>query len=122
MKKEKEKQLWRRYKTKAELKKFYISILPKIREVAKKSGYAVGVHGSMERDLDLIAVPWIDKRVLPATLARRISNAIVGKEYWKGFNSLQQWKNKPNQRKAISIMIGANAYIDLSIVPFTPCL
>lgn len=122
MEKEENRIFWKRYKNKRALKSFYTSIIPTIREVARSSGYAIAVHGSMTRDLDIIAVPWVENAVLPTTLARRISNAVVGKKYWKGFNSLQNWKEKPNQRKAIAIYVGANAYIDLSVVPYTICL
>lgn len=30
-------------------------------EVARGCGYAIGLHGSMKRDVDLIAVPWTDE-------------------------------------------------------------
>jgi len=31
-----------------------------LKEIAKTYGYNLVVHGSMNRDLDLIAIPWID--------------------------------------------------------------
>ena len=34
--------------------------IERIRSVARDCGYAIAVHGSCERDLDLIAVPWVD--------------------------------------------------------------
>lgn len=36
---------------------FYFSI---IKEIGLKYGYNIVVHGSMNRDLDLIAIPWIE--------------------------------------------------------------
>ena len=33
-------------------------VINKIRAIAKKHGWAVGVHGTLMRDIDLIAVPW----------------------------------------------------------------
>ncbi len=36
------------------------AIITKIRDIAKDHGWAIGVHGSLERDIDLIAVPWSD--------------------------------------------------------------
>lgn len=40
----------------------------RIREIAYSVGYAIGEHGSKERDLDLIAVPWVAEAVSPAEL------------------------------------------------------
>jgi hypothetical protein len=34
-------------------------VIDGIRQVARGCGYAVGVHGSQLRDLDLIACPWV---------------------------------------------------------------
>jgi hypothetical protein len=31
-----------------------------LKEIAKECGYNLVVHGSMARDLDLIAIPWVD--------------------------------------------------------------
>lgn len=39
----------------------YAWMVPRLTEVARDCGYALGVHGSMHRDLDLIAVPWVDE-------------------------------------------------------------
>jgi len=36
------------------------ALYPQLAEIARKHGYALAVHGSLARDFDLIAVPWID--------------------------------------------------------------
>lgn len=35
-------------------------IIDRVRALAKLHGWGVGVHGSLERDIDLIAVPWTE--------------------------------------------------------------
>jgi hypothetical protein len=40
---------------------FYAVCLPGLQEIARNLGYNLVVHGSMNRDLDLIAIPWIDE-------------------------------------------------------------
>ena len=47
----------------------WTEILPGIRRRARHMGYAIAVHGSMARDLDLIAVPWVDRPADPHGLA-----------------------------------------------------
>lgn len=39
---------------------FYAVMLPILQEVAVGLGYNLIVHGRMNRDLDLVAVPWVD--------------------------------------------------------------
>jgi hypothetical protein len=69
---------WTHVHTIDEMEGFYRSILPKIREAARACGYAIGVHGSMRRDLDLIAAPWIADHADKDTLARAIQAAATG--------------------------------------------
>ena len=109
---------WGYTKNKQELKRLYLSILPTIREVARKSGYAIGVHGSLTRDMDLIAVPWIEKPLKPATLVQRIELAVCqyprkSHFHWKTIR--KSIVKKPHGRIGICIYVGRHAYIDLSI-------
>lgn len=39
---------------------FYACCLQPLQQIAKEMGYNLIVHGSMNRDLDLVAIPWID--------------------------------------------------------------
>lgn len=47
-------------------------IIEDVRRVGREHGYAVGVHGSQKRDLDLIACPWVDKAHAASTLVRAV--------------------------------------------------
>lgn len=40
---------------------FYACILSELLKIAKEAGYNLVLHGSMNRDLDLIAFPWKDE-------------------------------------------------------------
>lgn len=114
-----------------ELQAFYESILPAIRDAARECGYAIGVHGSMRRDLDLIAVPWIptprrgDTQILamPSSLAVAIQQAATGGIACE--SSAIQWEKKPHGRVATSLPIcwinwpdakAGTGHIDLSVV------
>ena len=104
-----------------ELERFYLSVLPAIKEAAKKCGYAIGVHGSMRRDLDLIATPWVDSFSDKEVLAREIMKAACGFE-----SASYSWENKPNGRMATVFPVCwtwhtdppilSNGHIDLSVV------
>jgi hypothetical protein len=82
-----------------------------IREVAKQAGYAIGEHGSRERDLDLIAVPWTKDAVSSTELISRICQAINA-------NVVGDIAAKPFGRVAVILsMAGWYRPIDLSITP-----
>lgn len=110
---------WHRIHTPGEQELFYLSVLPSIRAAARVLGYGVGVHGSMRRDLDLIAVPWVDTHAPPDTLAKAIQYAACGMHA-----DSVTWEQKPCGRIATSLPIcltddrRPNAgHIDLSVMP-----
>lgn len=107
-----------------ELQAFYESIMPAIRKVARECGYAIGLHGSMRRDLDLIAVPWIDEPAgSPEALAVAIQKAATGGISYT-LESIK-WEKKPQGRIATSLPVcwinwpdakAGTGHIDLSIM------
>lgn len=54
----------------------HLPSIDRIRVLAREVGYGIGVHGSLERDLDLIAAPWIAEPVSPRTLAEHICHGL----------------------------------------------
>jgi len=106
--------------------RIYRHVIPIVREVATRHGYAIGVHGSLETDLDLIAAPWVKDVTDPAVLADAVAKAVSGMlvvptpEY-------ERSNVKPHGRRAFTIRFGLhdwkdggkskNLYIDLSVMP-----
>lgn len=115
---------WTRIYNKAELEAFYRSILPALRTVARECGYAIGLHGSMQRDLDLIAVPWTDDHSDRDALAHALMKAACGMTMERFY-----WEDKPCGRVAVSFPVcwteksetfkreASLGHIDLSIMP-----
>lgn len=105
-----------------DMRRFYQSILPRIREAARILGYAVGEHGSMLRDMDLIAVPWGEWADTPDALAHAIADAACGISRASSYD----WEQKPAGRVATSIPvcfpgpwakgIDGAGHIDLSVI------
>lgn len=96
----------------AEIEAHYQWAIPRVREAAKKHGYAIGVHGSMKRDLDLIAVPWRENPADLDTLAKAIQAAASGL-----VDTHYDWEQKPCGRVGATFHIGSKAWIDLSVMP-----
>jgi len=103
-------------------------MVPHIAQVARVYGYAIGLHGSMARDLDLIAVPWVDSASPAEVLVEAIREAVDGfirnDPQHDGNKYCQDTCNpgeKPHGRRAWSIYFsGRRFYIDLSVMPLVP--
>lgn len=94
----------------------YVSLFPRLSEIAQKHGYALAAHGSFQTDCDLVAVPWIEQASDAETLMRDIG------EYLQIFSdtfslSLHGPEDKPHGRRAWLLATGFGSGIDLSIVP-----
>lgn len=88
-------------------------LVREIRKVARTHGYAVGLHGSTQRDLDLIACPWEESASDPERLIEAI-------EQETGLTCLRHNVEKPHGRLGF-LLYGAatlNGYpVDLSVMP-----
>lgn len=102
---------------------YYLGVLDLIRDVARGMGYAVGLHGSLQRDFDLIACPWCEEAKSAEELVEAIRCAIGGAcaPIETSFNE------KPHGRRAWTIYFTGKAaqeqsttpIIDLSVMPRT---
>ena len=99
-------------------RRFLAQFLGPIREAARKFGYAVAVHGSLARDIDLVAIPWVEEASSAEELADTIRTLISGV-----FGSTlggRTMDTRPHGRKTWSIAtleLPAGSYVDLSVMP-----
>lgn len=91
----------------------YVGILSILVETAREHGYALGLHGSLARDMDLIAVPWVED----ARPAEFLIAAIADRVAWLPTHGVDGPENKPHGRRAWSIALGHGARIDISVTP-----
>lgn len=96
---------------------YYLGILDDVRAAARAMGYAIGVHGSLSRDLDLIAAPWRDDAKNADDLAMAIAFAV------NGVCATQAAETRAHGRRLYIIYFQSKegkvpgAYIDLSVMP-----
>lgn len=89
--------------------------------VARSCGYALGVHGSLARDIDLIAAPWRESAVSPEHLIeclRKVVKAITGGAEFTGGRDKPE--EKPCGRLGYAFFVTADPtgpYIDISVMP-----
>jgi hypothetical protein len=87
-----------------------------LERIAWRHGYALALHGSMGRDLDLIAIPWTEDADSPEKLLRAFRRFIIKKSNIR--YPLPTPCHKPHGREAYVLSIGFDSqYIDLSIMP-----
>lgn len=92
-------------------------VIRPIRERARDLGWAVSIHGSLERDIDLIAVPWTERACEPEALVNSFRQVLT-KLYGIGLEVGPSSEHpKPHGRLCWSFWIRPWTYIDLSIYP-----
>jgi dissimilatory sulfite reductase (desulfoviridin) alpha/beta subunit len=114
---------------------FYAVIYQKLCRIALRRGWALAIHGSVQRDIDLVLIPWVDDADHEDTVVEDIRLFIEGSyndrarkraekkrlgDAFKPRHGLAHFavETKPHGRRAISIYIGYSAfYLDISIMP-----
>lgn len=86
-----------------------------MQEIAREHGYALAIHGSLMRDMDLVLIPWVDNPkpymdVLRAWSEKRIGFERVDKVPY------DTTAKKPHGRIAFTMHTGGGGYIDISII------
>jgi hypothetical protein len=101
----------------------FVHLYPRMAERARSLGYALAVHGSLGRDYDLIAVPWIEEAQPAEALVDALAEACDGwsPEWAKAEDEPEPVKMprpRPHGRRAWLIYFkGASDYVDLSVMP-----
>lgn len=89
----------------------YIYLWHYLKNVAKRLGYALTIHGSISRDLDIVAIPWTSDAASFEVLVRLLSDA-------SGSTISDSVVYKPHGRKSVLLILpNNNGVVDLSVMP-----
>ena len=102
-------------------------LIEPLREVARSLGYALGLHGTLKRDIDLIACPWTKDAVSAGELAealRHKAEEINGYAFQLPHENDRYFAlgcpgGKAHGRRCWTFHLGGGPYIDLSVMPRT---
>lgn len=97
--------------------KAYAKTIHPLRAVARNLGYALTVHGSIKRDIDLVAIPWTDEATDPETLVEALrveTERIIGFAVYGCDGPFP--RPKPHGRQCWTIHFNGT-YLDLSVMP-----
>lgn len=112
----------REFKNKTEMETYYLGLYHRLKDVAFKHGYALTTHGTMRRDLDIVAIPWVREAKGYTTLYRSVFKAAGARKQDQTVSTTKKWSVRPHGRVAIAIHLPFlsperhYAYIDLSIL------
>src|SRR5689334_21839458 len=102
----------------------YVALYPMLQQIAKRHGYALAVHGSLHRDFDLIAVPWVVEASEPLTLIKAFKEATRTVFTHEDFDHIEPERHitkKPHGRLAYSLHVTNSGmyggYLDISVMP-----
>lgn len=102
-----------------------------LKEIAKEFGYNLVVHGSMARDLDLIAIPWVNdpksELDMIQALNKHLTDHIAHEDHWR---DIYMYSELPGGRHSYVINLNRRQsdkqgnyqedpqyYIDISVTP-----
>ena len=99
----------------AALEQYAVLIAP-LRALGRRLGYAIAVHGSLARDIDLIAIPWTQDAEEDEVLVVAIANLVRA---FNGFATVHGGAHdeKPHGRRSWVISLPGGTYIDLCVMP-----
>ena len=103
--------------------------LPWLRAVSEMHGYALCEHGSKNRDIDLVAVPWVRTVSQPAELVLALGScvdtlfarSVLSEDFYRPY--FRQWPlsdgtcGKPHGRLGWIINVRDGVYFDLAVIP-----
>ena len=91
------------------------------RVTCRAHGFALAVHGSLRRDVDVIAVPWTpDATLSPRRLAKLVLDDLMEAKLATGWTSGEpDGEGKPHGRRGFGIVLKGDPflYMDISILP-----
>ena len=97
-----------------------------VREQARDYGYAVGVHGTLKRDIDLIAVAWVPGARPAGVMAEAVREALAALTGSADLGGVERGDSyfqngcpgmKPFGRLCWAYHMPGLPYLDLSVIP-----
>lgn len=102
----------------------YAAFYPMLVQIARRHRYALAIHGSLHRDFDLIAVPWVEEASEPLVLVKAFKKAtrtVVQHEETDRLIKDCSPSAKPHGRIAYSLHVTNHGmyggYLDISVMP-----
>lgn len=90
---------------------FYAAMWEDLRQAALSKGWALGLHGSLASDMDIMAMPWTEDSVHPLEMIIALKKC-----FDKPKEITLQETEMPNNRMVYTLSIWADFYLDINII------
>ena len=92
---------------------FYAAIYEDLKNAALDVGWALGIHGSLASDMDIMAMAWTEDATDIHGFIDAIRNCFTEPlEIGLNFDD----KSKPNNRVVITLSIWSDFYLDINVI------
>lgn len=90
---------------------FYASLWPDLKDAALDCGWALGLHGSLANDMNIMAMPWTEEAIHPLEMILRLKKCFTE-------NHLITIQETPkcNNRMVYTLSIWADFYLDINVI------
>ena len=93
---------------------FYACIFEDLRKAALGCGWAVGLHGSLSNDMDIMAMPWTEDATSVEVMIQELSDCFTDSPF-KDRHTIPCY-DKPNNRVVYTMNIWADFYLDINVI------
>lgn len=93
---------------------FYACCWEDFRNVALNCGWALGLHGSLSSDMDIMAMPWVETAKPAEEMIVALENCLTKPDERIFKTSCST--DKPNNRVVYTIHIFSDFYLDINII------
>ena len=96
---------------------FYACIWDDLRNAAMNNGWALGLHGSLASDMDIMAMPWTENASSVEVLMQSLSDCFAENPF-KNEHCIPHY-DKPNGRVVYTMSIWADFHLDINVMNLT---
>jgi hypothetical protein len=93
---------------------FYACIYDDLRNAALNCGWALGLHGSLSKDMDIMAMPWTEDAAPVEVMIQALSDCFTDSPYKQ--DHIIPYYGKPNNRVVYTMSIWADFYLDINVI------
>lgn len=93
---------------------FYACVYEDLRKSALDCGWALGLHGSLSNDMDIMAMPWTEDAKPVEEMIQALSDCFSGSPF-KDEHTIPHY-GKPNNRVVYTISIYSDFYLDVNVI------
>jgi hypothetical protein len=93
---------------------FYACVYEDLRKAALSCGWALGLHGSLSNDMDIMAMPWDENAKPVEEMIEALSDCFTESPF-KDEHTVP-YHGKPNNRVVYTISIWGDFYLDINVI------